>query len=852
MDEVFYSSKESEVLHKLGSSEKGLSSVEAERRLDEYGPNEIPEKGKRSVLAIFFSQFSSPLILILIFASIVAGFLREITNAAIILGIILVNASLGFYQEYKSEKALKKLKKYITFKAQVLRDGKKIEVYAKDLVPGDIVTLNIGDIVPADMRLLYSQELLVNESAITGESLPIEKRCGLIDVKKAAVSQMSNSLFMGSTIAGGAGRGVVVSTGRNTEFGKTASVLSVKEPPSDFQKGIGRFGGFLLKLIFFLSLFVFAVNAFFGKGWLDSFLFALALAVGITPELLPIIVTISLSSGAIHMAKKKVIVKKLASIEDLGNVDVLCVDKTGTLTENKVSVESYLDIEGKPKKEIMEFALNCNNAVVEEASINGNAIDVAICEYALKNKIGVEKFKRLDEIEFDFNRRRMSVVVQKNREKILISKGEPLAILKVCDRASYNGRVVPIKDHAGKIQSDFQNMGRQGLRVIAVAYKKAGSKKNYSEKDEESMIFAGFVVFSDPLKESVKDSLRRIKNLGVEIKVLTGDNELVTEKICKEAELNIKGKIVLGSEVEDLDDRELERIVEANNVFARVTPEQKFRIVSALNRTGHIVGFLGDGINDCPGLKVADVGISVDSATDVAKESADVILLDKSLAVVADGITEGRKTFGNITKYILNTISANFGNMFTLAAASLYFQFIPLLPAQILLLNFISDVPLTAISTDKVDESYLHRPKRWNINMISRFMVFFGVVSMIFDFITIALIWFVISPNNPDVFRTVWFTESVLSEMIIIFSLRTEKPFWKSRPSKMLVWTTILGILMTLVVLYIAPVAGLFELGSVSLPVFGILILLLVFYLFMCEIGKRIFYAREKRIVANK
>jgi Mg2+-importing ATPase len=851
MDKEFYFSKETELFKKLNSSEKGLTSSGAKERIEKVGFNELPEKDKRTVVSIFFSQFNSPLILILIFASIVAGLLKEITNALIILGIVLINALLSFYQEYKSEKALKKLKGYISFRANVLRDGKNIELDTREIVPGDIVFLNIGDIVPADMRLLDSEELLVNEASITGESMPVEKICGVVR-ENASMTEMRNMVFMGSVVSGGLGKGIVVATGKNTALGKIATVLSSKEPPSDFQKGISNFGGFLLKLIFYLSIFVFAINAFLGKGILSSFLFALALAVGITPELLPVIITISLSSGAIHMAKKKVIVKKLASIEDLGNVDVLCVDKTGTLTENRVSLNDYFDIEGKKQKDIIESALMCNDAIVEEKQVSGNVIDVAIWDYAKRTGVRTERFKKIEEIEFDFSRKLMSVIIEKDRKRFLVSKGEPLSILKACSRIKKKNGTVSIKGYAEKIKFEFEKNSRRGFRVIAVACKEIGTKKDYTAKDEDGMIFLGFVNFFDPVKKSARDSIKRIKALGVEIKVLTGDNEIISEEVCKGVGLVIKNKIVTGGELEKFNETEFKKAVEENNVFARVTPEQKFRIVSELNRNGHIVGFLGDGINDAPALKVSDVGISVDSATDVAKESADVVLLDKSLAVVADGITEGRKTFGNINKYILNTTSANFGNMFTLAAASLYFKFIPLLPAQILLLNFISDVPMTSVSTDRVDDTSLHKPKRWNIQMISRFMIFFGLISTIFDIITIALIWFLLSPNNPEMFRTIWFTESVLTEIIIIFSLRTEKPFWKSKPSKTLILTSVIGVLIALGVIFIPQISSWFEFKNIGFFVAGVLVLLLAGYVATVEIGKKIFYAREKKLMEKK
>ncbi|MBI3622647.1 magnesium-translocating P-type ATPase [Candidatus Pacearchaeota archaeon] len=841
MGDEYYSLSKLELFKKLDSSEKGLTKSQAEERGREFGKNVLKERDKKTPLKIFFSQFKSPLVLILIFADIISFFLGEITDSLIIMGVILINSVLGFYQVYKSEKALQILKNYITFKAKVLRDREKIEIDTKDIVPGDVVYLGIGDIVPADIRVIESQELYANESIITGESFPAKKSDKEISGNKLALTKQSNILFMGSIISNGLCKGIVVSIGEKTEFGKTAMVLSSKEPPSDFQKGISKFSTFLLKLVFFLTAFVFAVNFFLGKGVLSSLLFAVALAVGMTPELLPAIITISISHGAICMAKKSVIVKRLESIEDLGNIDVLCTDKTGTLTENKVSIENYFDVDNIKSKELLEYAAICNSAFFEYKSVRGNIIDSTILEFVKKEKIPIREHERIEDIEFDHNRRRMSSIIKIKNKRIIICKGSPISVLEICSKIKKHGKVVGIKAYKNNAIKTFEELSKKGLRIISVAYKEINAKKDYTINDEKELVFLGFITMSDPPKETTKEAIEKLNMLGVEVKVLTGDNELITKNVCDKVGLKIKGKIITGSMLDSFKESEFLKAINDNNVFTMVTPEQKYKIVSGLIKTGHITGFLGDGINDAPALKAADVGITVESAVDVAKESSDVILFKKNLDVLAEGVIEGRKTFGNSMKYILNTISANFGNMFTLSISSLYFKFIPLLPSQILLTNLVSDVPLATISTDNVDSSYLKKPKRWSIKLISKFMFFFGLISSIFDIATMALIWFIVAPGNVQMFRTVWFTESVLSEILITFSIRTKDSFWKSKPSRLLVYASIFGVALTLIAIF-TPLSNLFDFGRNSARILIWISSILICYFTLTEIGKKVFY----------
>jgi Mg2+-importing ATPase len=842
----YYSLKKEEIFRDLNSSEKGLADSEVKERVKEFGKNTIKEKDKRTFIGILLSQFKSPLILILLFATIIAFALGEEVDAIIIFGIILISSLLGFYQEYKSDKALSALKKYITFKTKVLRDGEKTEVDVKDLVPGDIIFLNLGDVVPADLRIIESQELYANESGITGESYPVKKTDFEIEGNNISLTKQSNMLFMGSEISGGSCKGIVISTGENTEFGKTADILSSKEPPSDFQKGINNFGGFLIKLVFILTIFVFATNFFLGKGLFESFLFAIALAVGITPELLPVIMTISMSKGATKMAEKKVVVKKLVSIEDLGNMDTLCVDKTGTLTENKVSLTDYFDINNTKNEQIIQYAYICNSAVSDKHKAIGNQLDKTILEYVNEQKLEFPEYERIQEIEFDHERRRMSSIIKLENKKILICKGSPLSILDVCSKIKSKNKIEPIQKYNEEIKEKYEEISRKGLRVLALSYKEINNKKNYTIKDESDLIFLGFLVFLDPPKKDVKETLERFSKLGVEVKILTGDNQFVTEEICKKVGFKIKGSILTGEELEGLDEKEFLKVIEKNNIFARIVPKQKLKIIEGLKKNGHITGFLGDGVNDAPALKNCDVGITVDTAVDVAKNSADIILLKKSLGVISDGILEGRRTFGNSTKYILNTISANFGNMFSLSIASLYFNFIPLLPKQVLLTNFISDVPLLAISSDNVDEQYLKKPNKWNIKMIRRFMIFFGIISSIFDIVTMMLVWFFISPGNPAMFRTVWFTESVLSEIIVTFAIRTKKPFWKSKPSKLLVLASVFGVALTLFAV-LSKFKGWFGFEDITIIALAIIGSILFSYFVLVEIGKKIFYSKIEK-----
>ena len=640
-----------------------------------------------------------------------------------------------------------------------------------------------GDLVPADSRLISAKDFNLNQSALTGEAFPVEKNANPLSTTTAELTSWSNYVFLGTSVVSGTGTAVVVKTGSSTQYGGIAKELVGKATETEFEKGLRRFGALMTEVTLFLVLFVFFVNAFFYSGSrsiLDSLLFAVALAVGLTPELLPMIMSINLSRGAVAMSQKGVIVKRLAAIQNFGNMDVLCTDKTGTLTENKLTLNNYEDLEGKQAPKILTYGYI--NSVLE-AGLK-SPLDDAVLQY---KPLDVSNINKIDEIPFDFIRRRVSVVVEYEGQRVLIAKGAPEEIQKICTNCETDEKV---SDFANVCQSMFNQkymeLSAQGYRVLAVAYKKVtDDKTHYSIGDETDMVFLGFLSFLDPPKESAKESVRLLARDGVELKIVTGDNELVTKTTCEQLGFNIKG-IILGNEIAQLQDDALSRVVEDNNIFARVNPAQKDRVIKALRSNGHVVGYMGDGINDAPSLKTADVGISVENAVDVAKESADLILLQSDLTVLDQGVLEGRKTFGNTMKYIMMGVSSNFGTMFSVAGASLFLSFLPMTAIQILLNNLLYDLSEATIPTDNVDEEYIEKPKKLDISYIRRFMVVMGPVSSIFDFLTF-FIMLVVFQASVHVFQTAWFVESLSTQTLVVFVLRTRKtPFYKSKPGKYL------------------------------------------------------------------
>jgi len=827
---------ESALLKTLNTSIDGLTDHEVTQRIKEYGRNVIEDKSKRSALKIFLSQFESWLIVILVLATGVSFILGEQLDAIIVLSIIFLSVIFGFIQEYKAESVVKKLKELVTNKAKVLRSGKWQEIGSGDLVIGDIVKLNIGDRVPADIRLLEVDNFQIDESLLTGESKTVSKHTKQIADKNAQVYEKTNLAFSGSFVASGTAVGCVVAIGANTEIGKTAQSLAQKELHSDFQKQINKFSQFLLRIVIILSIFVFGSNALLNKGILDSLLFAVALAVGIAPELLPMIITVTLSRGALKMAEKKVIVKKLIAVEDFGNIDTLCSDKTGTLTEGIVSLAGFQNIKKEVDEEILKLGLLCSSGFTSRGKVSANPIDQALWAHVSKEGRSFTDgdFEITDENEFDFKRRMMSVVIKQKEDLMLIAKGAPESILEKCKLTS---------QELSAFQKLVQQYQSDGSRVLAVATK-AVQKEETTLDDEKDLKLAGWLLFNDPIKKTAKETLAKFNKLGVHIKIISGDAPEVVIHAASQVGLEItKGKVITGQELEGISDSELAVIAQDYNFFARVNPEQKYRLVASLNKEGHIVGYLGDGINDAPAIKAADVGIAVDSGAEIAKDAADIILLEKDLHILADGILQGRKTFGNITKYILNTISANYGNMFTVALSSLFLPFIPLLPKQILLTNFISDIPLLTIATDNVDYSYTRKPKRWDIKLIGKFMLFFGLISSVFDFATILPLIF-IWKVSPEAFRTGWFIESSLSEMIVTFAIRTRLPFYKSKPSLWLLGSSIISGLIVIGITLVSAGGKLFEFSRLPVAVYLWIATILIGYFISTEILKHFFFKK--------
>ena len=826
-----------ELLARLNTSLSGLSSEEVEERLRIYGYNELAKRKKRAAIVNFLSHFRSPLIIILLIAGTISGFLGEIINTAIIFSIVFVSAILDFYQESKAEKAAQMLKEKVATTATVLRDGVKKEVKLSEIVPGDIVYLSAGDIAPGDARVIHAKDLFLNQSALTGESFPVEKTSTPLKGKGASATEWNNCLFMGTSVVSGTATAVVLKTGSFTEYGKIAKRLVEKRPETEFERGIKGFGFLILQVTFLLVMFVFFINALYKRDVLESLLFAVALAVGLTPELLPMILTVNLSKGALAMSKRGVIVKRLAAIENFGSMNVLCMDKTGTLTENKITLILHVDMEGKDDEKVLLYSfLNSYHQTGLKSPL-----DEAILGY---RDIDVKGYRKIDEVPFDFIRKRVSVVVECDGERFFIAKGAPEEVFKVCSYFELDDAIFDLTDEfRRKIEQKYYDLSYEGLRILAVSYKKLREEKPvYSVNDEDEMVFLGFVAFLDPPKETARESIRLLNKAGVELKILTGDNELVTRKLCERLDFEIKG-VVLGSEIDQMHDDAFSRVVEEANVFARVTPSQKDRIINALRRNGHVVGFLGDGINDAPSMKTADIAISVNNAVDVAKESADIILLQNDLRILDEGILEGRKTFGNTMKYVMMGVSSNFGNMFSVAGASLFLPFLPMLPIQILLNNLLYDFSQTAITTDNVDLEYVEKPKRWDSSFIRKFMIFLGPVSSLFDFLTFFIMLLIFSADEP-LFQTAWFLESLCTQTFVIFVIRTRRtPFYKSKPSKLLLLSS-LSIVGFAVILPFTPLGDLFHFVKPPFMFFLVLVGLIGAYLVLTEIVKKYFYKR--------
>ncbi|HXZ30576.1 MAG TPA: magnesium-translocating P-type ATPase [Dehalococcoidia bacterium] len=815
----------------LQTTAQGLTSEEARQRLDRYGPNLVKPKKRYDFITLLWAQFKSPIILILAFAAVLSFFLHDQSTAIIVLVIIIVSGLLGFWQEYGAINAVKKLVSLVQVKATVLRDGNSVELPIENIVPGDIVILRAGDVIPGDCFLLESQDLFADEAVLTGETYPAEKAAGMLQAD-ISLKDRRNTLFMGTHVISGSARAVVVNTGLQTEFGKIAQRLELRPPETDFEHGVRRFGYLLMEVTLVLVIAIFAINVYLARPILDSLLFSLALAVGLTPQLLPAIIGVNLAQGAKRMAQHKVIVKRLASIENFGSMNVLCSDKTGTLTEGKVQLHSAQDVEGRESEKVLLYAYL--NATYETGYIN--PIDEAVRTY---RKFDISAYKKLDEIPYDFVRKRISILVSTGDTPHILTKGALPNVLAVCSSAEMpDNTVVALTSVQQKVQKRFEELSREGFRILGMAYRpmKADS---ITREDEAGMVFLGFLVFFDPPKVGIVETLNRLKKLGISPKIITGDNQLVAESIAKQVGLATK-TILAGRDLHQMSDEALLQQVNSVDVFAEVEPNHKERIILALMKTGNVVGYLGDGINDASALHAADIGISVDSAVDVAKEAADIVLLDKDLNVLVQGVEQGRQTFANTLKYVFMATSANFGNMFSMAGASTFLTFLPLLPKQILLTNLMTDLPEMTIATDSVDKELIDQPRRWNMGFIRNFMITFGILSSVFDYLTFAVLLFVLHAGS-GLFRTGWFVESVISASLVVLVIRSRRLFFKSRPSRYLLMTTLIIAALALVVPF-TPLGAVF--GFIKLPLSFILLMLAIvaLYIIAAELAKRVFY----------
>jgi Mg2+-importing ATPase len=835
------------VLKALNSQLSGLSAVEAGSRLKQYGLNEIAREKRRSALMRLLSNVKNPLVLLLLALGVISFLTGDLRATVVIFVMVLLGVVLRFFQEMRADDAAEKLKAMVHTTATVVREGKEAEVPLKLLVPGDIIGLAAGDMTPADVRVLAAKDLFLNQAVLTGESLPVEKKAGSAPADIQNPLELPNICFLGSNVESGSATAVVIHTADRTYLGSLAAGIVGERQLTDFDKGINKFTWLMIRFIAIMVPAVFLINGLSKHNWLEAFLFAMAVAVGLTPEMLPMIVTVNLSKGALAMARKKVIVKRLNAIQNFGAMDVLCTDKTGTLTQGKIVLEKHLDAHGDPSEKVLHYGyLNSYHHTGLKNLLDAAVLNHEELEERLKAK---EKYRKIDEIPFDFIRKRMSVIVEEtNGMHTLICKGAVEEVLSVCSRVEVQGEIIEVlPEHDAKRRALASDLNAQGFRVIALAYKEmpgATDAPTYAVHDESDLILLGFMAFLDPPKDTAAEALKRLNSLHVDVKVLTGDNEIITAYICKEVGMPVE-HLLLGSQIEAMDEATLREAASAASVFARLAPAHKERVIRALQSSGHVVGFMGDGINDAPALKAADVGISVDSAVDIAKESSDIILLENSLLVLEQGVLEGRRVFGNIVKYIKMAASSNFGNMFSVVGASAFLPFLPMLPIQVLTNNLLYDFSQTTIPTDKVDAEWLAKPRKWTIGEIQRFILFIGPISSIFDYLTFFMMLYVFNAwNNPALFHTGWFVESLFTQTLIIHVIRTNKiPFVESKAS----WPLIASSLIIVTVgalLTVSPLAA--TLGFVMLPPMYWLLLaaMLLCYVLLTQLVKTWFYRR--------
>ena len=836
---TYWAEDAASLIARLKCSQKGLSSREAALRLGIYGANRVGDDKGIGPLRLLGRQFESPLVLVLIFGAVLSFILQQWADASIILVIVVTSASLGFHQEFKASTALLQLRQRLTLTAKAIRDGKTISLPATDIVPGDIVQLSAGNLVPADGIVLTSTDFLVTEASLTGESMPVEKRPGVV-AADTPIGRRTNCAFSGTSVRSGLAKLLVVNTGSNSTLGQVAGMIGSAEPETEFARGIRQFGYLLIKVMIVMVLFVLTLSQLMGRPLIESLLFAVALAVGMTPELLPAIVTVTLSAGASAMAKQGVLVRRLEALENLGSMDLLCTDKTGTLTEGRVRLAAALDLGGLESAHVRHWAyLNS----VFETGIE-NPIDQAIVEAGQKAGIEISDYVKVDEIPYDFVRKRLTIVVQNSQTpetRLIITKGSFKAVLGVCSHARIDDKDTLLDSKTKtRLQAILDRNGDEGFRVLAVATRKAPVQRDYDISDERGMIFVGFLLLADPPKSESRKAVVDLSALGIRLKIITGDNQQVTIHVAKAIGLGVRN-ILTGPEIALMNDEALAVKADQADLFVEIDPQQKERIILALQRRGHVVGYMGDGINDAPALFAADVGISVDQAVDVARQSADLVLLKRDLDVLRLGVESGRRTFANTLKYISITTSANFGNMISMALVTPFLPFLPLLAKQILLNNLLSDIPSIAISTDNVDTELAQKAERWDVREVRRFMIVFGLVSSLFDLMTFALLLKFYVAGKAE-FQTAWFVVSLLTEIAVVFSLRTRVLAIRSWPSTPLILTTLVISVIAVSIPYIEPVAQLF--GFVALPpsVMGVLLLIVLCYILATEVTKRWFY----------
>ena len=839
---AFWNREASALQAELHSEDHGLSSVEAARRLRTEGLNTLREEQNTGAWRLALRQFKSPLVLILVFGGVVSASLRDWLDAAIILVVVLGSCGLGFLQEYRASKAVAQLRQRLALTVTALRDGARRVVPTNELVPGDIVMLSAGNLVPADGLVLDSRDFLVTEASLTGESFPVEKQPGVLPAD-TPIARRTNAVYLGTSVRSGTATVLVVHTGERTAFGAVAQRLREAPPETEFARGVQQFGVLLVRVMVVMVLFVLIINQWLGRPWVESMLFAVALAVGLSPELLPAIVSVTLSAGARRMARQGVIVRHLEAIENLGSMDFLCTDKTGTLTEGVMTLEAATAPDGTASPEVLRLAYL--NAAFETGI--DNPLDAALVAAGERVKLSTAGLRKIDEIPYDFLRKRLTIVVEPEAggQHLIVTKGAFANVLATCTRIARADGPMPLDDEERqRLDAWFREQGTRGLRLLGLATREVAPRDSYTHDDEAGMSFCGFLLFLDPPKASVKGTLETLAAHGVGIKIITGDNRYVAAHVAETVGLDPQAMLT-GEQIAAMKQEALWHRAEKTVLFVEVDPQQKERIVRALQHRGHAVGYLGDGINDAPALHAADVGISVDGAVDVARDSADVVLLRPDLEVLCQGVEEGRRTFANTLKYISITTSANFGNMISMALAAPLLPFLPLVAKQILLNNFLSDLPSIAISSDRVDDDHLAIAQRWDVRDLRRYMLVFGLTSSVFDLLTFWLLLKVFHASEP-VFQTSWFIVSLLTELAVLLVLRTHRPAWSSRPGTVLWVATVVIALLALVLPFIGPVARLFGLVTLPPTLLGSMLLVVVGYVAATEVAKRRFYARPQ------